>query len=127
MNIVDIICYISLIAPLVWLVWLATRSFQANASRSVLMVFGLALYGFFVNAVVVPVTNIHAAHVYAVKQMIVITGSPKSVNFGLTIQAVCLLGFSLVAVILLLLWLQRTLATVPERTPAIDTQKLAAR
>lgn len=130
MNFVEIIYYVCLTAPLVWLAWLATRQFEADASRLTLVVFGLALYGFFMSAIVVPVTNIHSAHVTAVQQMFEWTGSPGNVSFSLTVQSVCLLGFSLVAVILLLRWLQRSLARVPRlarvhgRTQAKNTQQL---
>lgn len=126
MNTVDILYYICLIVPLAMLAWLCIRP-MGRASRSALVVFGLAVYGFVVKAVVAPVTSIYTAHVYAVQQMPSMGYDSASVSVGLLAQVIGVLGISLVAVILLLLWLQRLLARVPERTLSVDTSRLAER
>jgi hypothetical protein len=117
--------YVCLIAPLVWLAWLATRSYQSNTGRLILAVFGLALYGYFAHSIVVPLTDIYGAHVYAVQKMIEMTGSPMSVSPDLATQTICYLGLSLVAVILLLLWLQRSVARIPARTRSDNRHSVA--
>lgn len=125
MSAVDTTGYICLIAPLAWMAWLATRSFQSITGRLLLLVFGFALYGYFARSIVDPLTDIYNAHVYSVQKMIEMTGSPISASPNLATQTICYLGFSLMAVILLLLWLQRSAARIPVKTPS-STRPLVA-
>ena len=115
MNLSDIVYSVSMVLPLVWLAWLALRPFPANMNRLLFFVVGMTIYGFFVNAFVIPLTSGYDAYLVATRKLAEMTGAPASAAppealFGW----VGYLGIALVAACLLMPWAQRALARTPE-------------
>ena len=114
MNLSDIVYSVSMVLPLIWLAWLALRPFAASMNRLLFFVVGMPIYGYFVNAFVVPMTDVYEAYLVASRGLPTMTGVPASVappeaQFGW----VGYLGITLVAACLLMLWAQRALARSP--------------
>lgn len=114
MNLSDIVYSVSMVLPLIWLAWLALRPFAASMNRLLFFVVGMTIYGYFVNAFVVPMTDVYEAYLVASRGLPTMTGVPASVappeaQFGW----VGYLGITLVAACLLMLWAQRALARSP--------------
>lgn len=114
MNLSDIVYFFSMVLPLVWLGWLALRPFLANMNRLLFFVVGMTIYGNFVNAFVIPMTDVYEAYLDANRGLAGMTiaqasAAPPEALFGW----VGYLGITLVAACLLMLWAQRALARSP--------------
>ena len=114
MNLNDIVHSVSMVLPLAWLAWLALRPFAAGMNRLLFFVIGMTIYGYFVNAFLIPLTDVQEAYRVASRELATMTGVPASVappeaQFGL----IGYLGIALVAACLLMLWAQRALARSP--------------
>ncbi len=118
MNIADVVYYVAVGLPLVWLAWLVVRPFLSRLNRMLFVVFGMALYGYFAKVIVVPMNDILSAHLTA-KQSMVALGYPAAVESNEVAATFALYVIpTLVIVMLLLFWLHRVLSRSPKLTPA---------
>lgn len=115
MTITNVIFYVMAIMPIAWLCWLALRRFVFGLNRLLFLIAGMSIYGFFMKALVVPLTGVHAAHVSARGELAETgVGSSLSDSLGMSIDLIFYLGVSFVLGALLMLWLQRALALSPK-------------
>lgn len=118
MDTIEIMHYASIVLPLVWLAALALRPFLADMNRLLFIVIGMTIYGFFVKALVIPLTGAQDAQLAAVKTLVaknVISSSDSTAQVGLGLFVY--LGIALAIACLLMLWIQRVLARSPHASP----------
>lgn len=115
MNALNSIFYAAAILPIAWVCFLALRPFVSGQNRLLFVVIGMSIYGFFMKAVVVPLTDVQAAHVLAREELSrtdALSNLPGSTEVN--IELMLYIGVTLVLSALLTLWLQRALAASPK-------------
>lgn len=121
MTTLDLVFYSAAILPIAWLCWLALRTFAFHLNRVLFAVSGLLIYGFFMNAQLVPLTAVQSAHVLAQQELARMGAkSTLQATSGLSVQFIVYLGISLVLFALLTFWLQRSLSRSPKIARAAD-------
>ncbi len=114
MNHDEVAFYITSFSPLAWLIWLTLRPFLVGMNRLLLLIFGMSLHGFFLKAIVIPLTDVQRAHVAARHELARLAGSSNPLVHGEASHSQIFYFVScLVVIFLLLLWLQRVLSVSP--------------
>jgi hypothetical protein len=119
MNFDEIPYFICLIASLAWLVWLSLRPFRVNLNRLLFLIFGMSLFGFLVHAIYSPMTDAYVSYIAANQEMTRMTGAWTAPAYGEVYLSMLLYFVASLAIYFpSMLWLQRVLASCPQRNAA---------